>query len=173
MFSEKQMTDETTILEPNKLNVNKTASVCALFAPISIVVTTIITTLSATILNSVLNRFMGFTAESVYMWSQISNGIVSVLSLGIYIGLYLIFVRRNLSKLPLVLCLLAPGSSVLVAPLTNLVSALVYYLGQMTNIAFSGAVNAFIIILFAIVRAVIAYFIVRWLFKKILSNTKE
>lgn len=157
----------------NKIQINKTASICALFAPISIIVTTIFTTLTTTILNNVLNRYMALTYQSVTAWSQLSNGIVAVLSLGIYVGFYLIFVRRNLKKLPLVLCLLAPGSSAVVTPLTNFTTALVYAFAQATNIAFAGTINGFIVIFFAFARAALTYFVVRWLFIKLLVKEKE
>jgi hypothetical protein len=157
----------------NKIQVNKTASICALFAPISIIVTTLFSTLGTLIINNLLNRYTGYTYESVTTWTNLGNGIVAVLSLGIDIGLYLIFVRRNLKKLPLVLCLLAPGSSALIAPVSNLTMALLNALGLTLRLSFINVVNEFVFILFAFARAALIYFVVRWLFIKLLSNAKE
>lgn len=139
----------------------KTASICAIFAPVSILLVAILSQVLTGIFNALGNELSRDYDSLWYFTIQFGNFLSSFLGLGIYIGSYLIFSGRKLSKLPFFAFLLAPGCSVLLGGITNL-----FY-----GIFWDTEISQTIIYLFFInIQALISYFVVRGVFKKILSN---
>lgn len=135
----------------------KTASICAIFAPVSILV--------ANFINYIVTNLA--SSFSVPIW-YILMGFSGVLCLGIYIGAYLIFTGRHRKELPFFLFLLAPGCSVLTSWFVNLFNGFIRIVPAEYDI--SQVMLFFERVSFVITLSVISYFIVRGIFKKILSK---
>lgn len=157
----------TEQLKSSQLNVNKTATISALFAPISIIATTMLSLLLNLFFNVVITQFGGYSQYNVS--NLVVNVVAALFSLGIYVGLYLIFTLRHRKVLPFFLFMLAPGVSVLTTPVSNLLSLIT---SLSTDMAGYGTANIFITLLFAFVRATVAYFVIRAIFKKLLVAQK-
>jgi hypothetical protein len=154
--------------EPVAFNVNKAATVSALFAPIAIVFTTIHSLLVTLIFNNLFMKSYGYEFYSSF--SSLTSFFSYSFSLAVFVVLYLIFTKPYRKELPLFLFLLAPGISALSYPVS-------YFLTFVSNLLSSGytstIVSTIITILVMFLRAGAAFFIIKAVFKKLLSKRVE
>lgn len=149
-------------------NPAKTASICAIFAPVSIFIASILNFFVTELFLQISRELMGSYDKTYIFWQQFGYFLSGALCLGVYIGVYLIFTGRYRKELPFFLFLLAPGCSALISWMANLFYGFVYLIPLEYDML--EVLLVMVRFVFAFAQATVSYFVVRGVFKKILSS---